>query len=323
MKYWQAFPSLKKKLFTKGSKNGFSDLKITSDQIKQIIFEHPEFIDYTKEIEKVFLTWTKKQISNMKSLDKGAKPKLYISDLSESILQAFTSVPLIDKYDIYQHLMTYWSDTMQDDVHLIASGGWKAIEELIPAPVIINHFFEKEQKHLEQLEIDKENIIREKEEIEEEHGGEDGLLDELKSDKGKISKSAVQTRIKVIHKDPDAKEEFKALSAYMKLIDKEAVLSKEIKESKTTLDQKVKSQYAVLNQDEIKSLVIDDKWLAATHSDVISERDRISQALTQRIKTLAERYSTPLPELVANVKALSKKVDAHLAKMGFDMASVK
>jgi len=51
--------------------------------------------------------------------------------------------------------------------------------------------------------------------------------------------------------------------------------------------------------------------------DVKTEMERISQRLTQRIKELAERYETPLPEQTEEVKLLEEKVNAHLAKMGF------
>ena len=61
----------------------------------------------------------------------------------------------------------------------------------------------------------------------------------------------------------------------------------------------------------------DDKWLARLAADVQGELDRVSQALTGRIKTLTERYATPLPALAADVAALTARVDAHLAKMGF------
>lgn len=42
--------------------------------------------------------------------------------------------------------------------------------------------------------------------------------------------------------------------------------------------------------------------------------DRISQALTQRVKELAERYETPLPALTDNVATLSAKVEVYLQK---------
>jgi len=70
-------------------------------------------------------------------------------------------------------------------------------------------------------------------------------------------------------------------------------------------------------QDEIKTLVVDDKWMATIAKDIHTEMDRISQRLTQRIKELAERYETPLPKQTVEVSELEKRVNGHLEKMGF------
>lgn len=43
----------------------------------------------------------------------------------------------------------------------------------------------------------------------------------------------------------------------------------------------------------------------------------MSQALTGRVRQLAERYDTPLPALVDEVEVLSARVDEHLNRMGF------
>jgi type I restriction enzyme M protein len=40
----------------------------------------------------------------------------------------------MDKYDVYQHLMNYWNDVMQDDCYLIAVDGWKAELSIINKP---------------------------------------------------------------------------------------------------------------------------------------------------------------------------------------------
>ena len=45
-----------------------------------------------------------------------------------------------------------------------------------------------------------------------------------------------------------------------------------------------------------------DKWLAAVSQQVQGELDRVSQALTSRIKELGERYATPIPQLSAEVE---------------------
>jgi len=61
---------------------------------------------------------------------------------------------------------------------------------------------------------------------------------------------------------------------------------------------------------------VDDKWLAAFGGDVRSELDRVSQALSDRVRQLAERYATPLPKLTDEVACLSARVHEHLKRMG-------
>ena len=77
-------------------------------------------------------------------------------------------------------------------------------------------------------------------------------------------------------------------------------------------------RYKVFTEDEIKTLVVDDKWMAAIGGDVKSEMERISQRLARRIKELAERYDSPMPVMNAQVDELEMKVNGHLEKMGFD-----
>ena len=87
--------------------------------------------------------------------------------------------------------------------------------------------------------------------------------------------------------------------------------------SNRALDAKVAAKYGQLSTAEIKTLVVVDKWLAALASSVQGELDRVSQALTGRIKQLAERYATPIPQLAGEVEMLAARVDAHLKTMGF------
>ncbi len=78
------------------------------------------------------------------------------------------------------------------------------------------------------------------------------------------------------------------------------------------------AQYAKLTAAEIKTLVVEDKWLAALSASVQGELDRVSQALTGRIRQLTERYATPLPRLAEEVEMLAARDDGHLRRMGFD-----
>ncbi|MCK5643706.1 MAG: type I restriction-modification system subunit M, partial [Gammaproteobacteria bacterium] len=331
--YWQVYPTLKDALFTTNSRDEYVILKIPREEIKDTIFSHPEFVNYTEEIGASFETWKDEWIPILKALDVDTKPKELIYNLSESILASFADKELIDQYDIYQHLMNYWMDTMQDDVYLIASDGWKAElsrvngkkdewdSKLVPKQFVINRYFAEEQDAIAQLEAERDAFSRQMEEMGEDHSGEDGLLEEVKSDKGKISKGNVQKRIKEIKKDSnsdaDAFEELKVLEAYLKLMGNEADANKKIKDTQKALDKDVIERYKMLTEDEIKALVVDDKWMVAISGVVRSELERISQRLTLRIKELAERYVTPMPELNTQVDELEMKVNRHLEKMGF------
>ncbi len=165
------------------------------------------------------------------------------------------------------------------------------------------------------MENTKETLSSEISEMEEEHGGEEGLFEEL----DKINKGNAQKRIQEIQqeKDPDLKDELKALQTYVKLHTQLATTNKQIKEKEQELDDKLYAKYPQLTVEEIKSLVINDKWLTSIKNAISSEIDQISQRLTNRIKELAERYDTPLPETNKLVDDLEAAVNAHLQKMGF------
>jgi type I restriction enzyme M protein len=234
---------------------------------------------------------------------------------------------------------------MQDDVYIVAQDGWAAARqirelvknaegkltetpdltigrqklkaELIPPALIVARFFAKEQGELEALEAKAEEIARALEEMVEEQGGEDGLLFEAKTEKGKLTAKSVKDRLKDIRGDKTADEERVALNACMKLIEREKDAAETAKDAKTALDTKTVKHYAKLTDGEISLLLVEDKWLATLQADVAGELDRVSQGLTGRVKLLTERYAAPLPKLAESVEALQAKVDAHLKRMGF------
>ena len=319
--YWDVFPALKKQLFDIGEREGYSQIKFGSEEIKLVIFSHPEFVTYKQSVSKLFQSWKTNNIARLKSLSRESRPKQLIDLLSEDILHTFNPLKLIDRYDVYQHLMNYWSDIMQDDVYLITTDGWQigndASNGLIPSELIIARYFSTEFDAIKTLERERDAISLQMEDLDEEHGGEDGLLIEAKNDKGNLTKVNINTRLKEIKNDTDFEDERKQLNAYLALIEKESIANKKIKDSQKLLDTKVAAQYAKLSLEEIKDLVVGEKWLTTLAENVQTELDRISQTLTGRIKQLAERYIKPLPQLNADLASLNTKVDAHLIKMGF------
>jgi len=325
--YWQVFPNVRRELFADADRPGYSQPKVEASQVKAAIFGHPEFTAFNQQVTQLFGTWKAANTPLLTGIKQGDRPKVLIEMLSESLLETFRSgdaiASLIDPYGVYQHLMDYWAETMQDDAWMIVSDGWKAIQDgkpntdLIPPALIVARYFAAEQAAIEQLEAERDAISRQMEEMDEEHGGEDGLLADAKNDKGKLTKASVKARQTEIKRNKDAADERKLLDAYADLIEQEAAAGKTVKDAQKALDAKVAAQYAKLTEAEIKALVVEDKWLAALAASVQGELDRVSQALTGRIKQLAERYATPLPKLAGEVETLATRVDEHLTKMGF------
>ena len=343
--YWEVFPAVRATLFKKGDRPSYTQLKVPIGEVKAAIFGHAEFTTFNQSVTKLFAKWKTANTPRLKGLAQGGKPKALIETIAEDLLATFEKAPLLDAYDVYQHLMDYWAATMQDDVYLIVGDGWrdaakprllieekgsKAKErpdftvgklkyraELVPTTLVIARWFAAEQAAIEKLEAEVAATEQTMEEMAEEHSGEDGLLADALNDKDKLTKASVAARLKEIKGDADAADERKVLSEYLALAEKAAATSAKASAAHDALMAKVAAKYAKLTEDDIKTLVVDDKWLATIAAAVQGELDRVSQTLTGRIRQLAERYASPLPQLTDEVATLAARVDGHLKKMGF------
>ena len=162
-RYWDVCPALKQALF-KPNRPGYFDLAVEKSAIKPTIYEHPEFVAFSTEMSTLFKDWRERNVPNLKGLQVGFHPKELIKSLAEDLLAHYADKKLIDKYDVYQHLMDYWTEIMQDDCYILAADGWKAetyriIEkdkkgkekdkgwacDLVPKPLIVARYFAKEQ----------------------------------------------------------------------------------------------------------------------------------------------------------------------------------
>jgi type I restriction enzyme M protein len=330
--YWEAYPSLKSDLFEAGDRKDYYKTIHSREHVKTVILNHPDFKEFTQRMGMVFSGWSGKTSDILKSLDKGMNPKQVIEDIAEQLLATYDGKPLMDKYDIYQYLMNYWVEVMQDDLYQIAEDGWKAepyqiIErnkktgketnkgwncDLIPPNIIIEQYFQKEKDALDALVAEKEQIESRISELEEEHGGEEGYF----ADFEKVNKGSVAKRLKELGNSRGARDEIAVLKDYLTLTEQQSDLKDKIKKAEMDLDKISLAQYKKLSTEDVKHIVVDSKWLAAMQISIHGEIDRISQRLTGRIKELMERYDTPLPELEKELEQLRSKVNAHLHKMG-------
>jgi type I restriction enzyme M protein len=307
---------------------GYSQLQVAIGEIKPTIFAHPEFTTFNQTITDLLEGWKTRNRPHLHAIAIGDKPKALIDSLAEDLLASFAQAPLLDAYDVYQHLLDYWATAMQDDLYQLVSDGWQALivdganqcepnTDLLPPELLIKRYFATDAATIEKLEATRDALSRQLAELDEEHSGEDGLLAEGKTDKGKLTAKSVKDRIKAIKSDLDAVDERAALEHYLTVLEQEATAGKKVKDAQKALDVKVAKQYAQLSEADIKALLIEDKWLGTLAVDVQTELDRVSQALTSRIRQLAERYATPMPQLTAEVDALAVRVNLHLAKMGY------
>ncbi|MBI3920090.1 MAG: type I restriction-modification system subunit M, partial [Armatimonadetes bacterium] len=315
-RYWQVIPGVRAMLFKKAHHRGYCQLRVVVADIKPAIFGHAEFTSFNQSVTALFGKWRKANTPRLRAIQPGGKPKALVEELGESLLAVFAdgsdrsdgSRGLVDPYDVYQHLMDYWTETMQDDVYMIVSDGWREaakprliIEEkgsktkdkpnftvgklkykaeLIPTALVIARYFATEQAAIEKLEAEVAAVEQAMEEIAEEHGGEEGLLADAKNDKDKLTKASVAARLKEIKADrsvpSDGDDECAALENYLALLEKEAATNAKVRDAQEALLVKVAAKYGKLTEDEIKTLVVDDKWLATIAAAVQGELDRVS-----------------------------------------------
>lgn len=329
--YWDICPSLKTTLFS-ANRDGYVDLTVNKTEVKSTIFKHPEFVAFGKKMSSLFDKWRKRNSINLKSLKAKCNPKEVISELSECLLVHYEDMPLIDKYAVYQHLMNYWSNVMQNDVYLISADGWKAetylVEktsqgnnrnkgwmcDLVPKGFIVARYFPQERQTIDNLNESIKTAGAKRAELEKKHSEEGGIFYEFE----KINKASVEACLKDVESNEYIYDELEVLKNWINFLNEENNLKKRLKITKLDLDNKAYRKYPTLTEAEIKTLVVDDKWLAAVNDLVQGEMNRISQQLAECVRTLGDRYECQLSDITATTSDLESKVNRHLKRMGFN-----
>ena len=440
--YWDVYGSMKRSLFRANSRPNYWELTVAKDDIKNTIFGHAEFEAYSAQMQTVFDQWKQRNSTTLKALDKGCLPKEVIFHTAEDLLTTYHGKALVNPYHIYQIIMDYWAEAMQDDLYELGADGWKAGNEvkrlikkavkkggketvikgveglqgrLIPPQLLIQQYFASEKLILDKKKGLLENNLTSQTELLEEHGDVEGALEDVstkkdaeeakrsftirawkehipesykfflqvynrlekgekilleevshplienaRNSKGNITqkklgelittedntenkkilenylstlrrvssdKSKVNKQIRDISKELDdlialnpkdeSLIELRLINQYLDLLAEETSLKDEIKIIENELEIKVIKQYPKLSIDEIKTLVVDNKWMATLENRIATEMDAISYRLTERIKELAERYENPLPEITQQVEQLRLQVSKHLEAMGY------
>ena len=344
--YWDAFPLLRSQLF-KVDRPGYSDLTLEVSHVQQAILDSPEFQKFADAARGLTAEWFAVHRGQLAGVDADTKPNDLIGAISDDLLARFKPVALLDEYDVYEQLMEYWNDIMHDDVFLVMNDGWleaakprKAIEDkdrkltetpdlvvgsgrsttkykmdLIPPMLIVARYFASDQATIDDLTAAAEAASRAVEEYVEENTGEDGLLREAMDD-DKISKALATERRKVARYEGSDPDEITALDHLIKLYNAEALAKKAVKEAQAALNLATIKQYGKLTEQDVKTLVLDDKWDATVTTRVASEVEALTLTLVGRIQELGGRYADTVAALDAQVQKLESSVSRHLAEMG-------
>lgn len=345
--YWDAFPSLRGELF-KPNRPGYSDLAVAVKEIQPKILNSAEFQKFSAEVDERIDEWFAAHRERLAAIDENTRPNDLVEEVGDDLLARFREVPLLDEYDIYEQLLSYWHETMHDDLFLLMHDGWvgasrprpaikdkkrKLAEEpdlviggggraqklkadLVSPHTVVSRYFPREQAELDRLEVAAEAAVGAVEQYIAEHAIEGGLLWEAAED-GKITKKATTSRLTDARSEGADAEEIAALEQLIELLAAESAAEKAAKKADAALQEKALERYGDLSAADVKTLVLDDKWHAAVSSGVANVLTAMALELVRRIEELGKRYGGTLGDLEAEFAELSGRVASNLAEMGF------
>lgn len=310
--YWDACPSLKTSLFNSEA-NGYYSLKPAKADIAHTIENEQSYVNQSGQFGYLLGQWGFEVMPKMKSIGQGARPKELIADWSELLLNYVKGRSgLVDAYEVYDVLLNYWADVMQDDCYMIANDGWtypevravkqgkgdkkKAIMydeivcDLLPVNILLNEYFTKETDEVADLSA----------QIEQKQTALDELLEEAGDDE-------------------DEQKEVKKSAEYKKIDKEKTALNKKLKEKQTNLTDAVVKKYAALTEAEIKMLVVERKWLTSVVNGCEALMQNVTHQIASDVTALVERYETTLNDTEAKVKDLEQQVLLSLKEMGFTL----
>ena len=341
-KYWTHFPNLKKKLFSP-LRDGYYKLNIDKNDVRSTVYADEEFSVYAEQIDAAFDSWRQEVDAGLRTIDDSVESKKYIIVLSELLISKFENIALVDKYDVYQVLLSYWQETMADDVFVLVQDGYEAGREtedvyevtedkktkkekrkykgwdgkLIPKSLIEVQYFAAERAKIDEAQAVVDETQSKLDEMVEEQTAEDGVLFDYLNDNNAVDAKKVNDRIKELKKSAPDSEEYRIFCEYTKLCDKVKQYAKIAKELNIALDEACKEKYPLLSMDEIKELLVNRKWYYTIFAGIKALYITTSHEIAGRITELAERYENTLSELESELETYEAKVKAHLERMGF------
>lgn len=289
-------------------RKGYVKLDGSADDVAANLEADPETTDAADKYAKMYRRWLKYFGGEAQKVKTGVTPKKLIQEWAGRLLEdAQRSGSFIDAYDVYEILMNYWAETLQDDCYLISRDGWKA--ELLP-PAKKNATWESYVCDLLPVEI----VARVK------FGEELTSIDLLRSHLEEVVQNIAEIDEKLADEESEEEIDEEGLKTTRKALEYSVKqFKKAIKDETEKLTGKIVKYYVGLDETAIKRHVIGDKWTATLESRFVAELVRVKAKIVADVKSLAARYAVTLSDAERAVDELSAKVAGHLAAMGIEV----
>ena len=305
-KIWNISPELKEKVLGLSDHNKYK-LNIALDNIEKF-FEDDKALhaEKVKESTEFFEVWKNKAREMLLNVDSSTQPKKLVRELGDMILKDYENSLIVDKYSVFDCLMNYWNETLQDDIYIIKADGYEAGRG-------VSYQYDKKGK----LKSFEGEIIP-REIMEYEYLSEEfiikieGLSDEIEY---------LNSEIEDLRGEADEEADDELTPETLKAIsDKEKEvknLSREVKKLYKEFDEAILKKYSELSIDEIKHLLFDEKWTARLTQDINNEIESVLNSSMSRIVMIAERYVRTLGEIESDIEKSREAVRDVLKGMGY------
>lgn len=328
---WEACPSLKDHLFHQEA-NGYYSLVPAPDSISAAVNADASYQKQNALYAKVVEDWCQTvAVDMLASVKEECEPKTLIERWSGMLLEsAKADLKLVDPYNVYEILMNYWAEAMQDDCYMVSRDGWKvALREtkkkstfedlecdLLPVSVVVNKFFATDYASILAKRGELEELSGEIDALPEENPDpfDEGLYEMLeKVNEANVKKAVAAQKKHTVEADANT---VKVWNQYLSLCGKKKEASKAIAAQVEALTDNVRKKYDAFTADDIRNLVINDKWLQELKGRSEAENKRVCESISSQVSVLNERYAKPLPKINEDITKLSGEVEGFLKAMG-------
>lgn len=329
--YWEACPSLRDALFSLQA-NGYYNLKVNVDNIVETIDGNDSYQARSNEYLKGISLFFDEVTPQMEVLSIGFNPKDVIAQWGQRLLEATENQQLVNPYNVYEILMNYWNEVMQDDCYMVSRDGWRVtydftkaknptfedmICDLLPIDIVVHKFFENEYKDIIQVRSEIEQLQAQADQLAEDNP--EAFADFF--EEGKFSEAIVKKEVAAFKKgNSEGTNDMNTLwKQYLSIYAEKKEKANSEKILVASLTKQVIAKYDALIEDEVRLLVIYDKWKATIMQRAEAELDRVNQQMRTDVLALVDRYAHTLPEIDNRVNEFRAKVNVHLAAMGITL----